>query len=222
MDVVTKTIVPVTISMMQLFPDGLVIASGLYALITLSYPFGVFFGSMVEATVIYRFIQWIASYTNMTGNMAGADRSYSASCRTGFSIPSSTMTMLSMFGDNPLNNPFPSAPIYMLATAASYIFTTLNFQAKELQALGPAYSSRYYVSATLLFILLGIFVVFRVMNGCDSFGLVMVTIPIGLIVGTVLVQQNMRLFGQSSTNLLGIPLLRNRTANGKKLYVCPK
>jgi hypothetical protein len=217
-----KTIVPVTLEMMRLFPDGLVIASGLYALITLSYANGIFFGSMLEATVIFRFIQGFAAYTNMAGNMAPSSDAFSSTCKTGFSHPTATIGMMSMFGDDPLANPFPSAPIFMLSTAASYIFTSLNYQSKELEALGLSYSSRYYVSAMLLLILLGIFVAFRLTFNCDSFGLVMVTIPIGLILGPILVYQNSRLFGPTSINMLGIPLLRNRTADGKKLYVCPK
>ena len=50
----------------------------------------------------------------------------------------------------------------------------------------------------------------------------MATVPIGLVVGFLLVRQNISLLGPTSINLLGIPLLRNRTADGKKLYVCPK
>jgi hypothetical protein len=48
----------------------------------------------------------------------------------------------------------------------------------------------------------------------------MITVALGLILGTTLVQQNVRLFGENSVNLIGIPILRSRTASGKKLYVC--
>ncbi len=209
--------------MMRLFPDGLVIASGLYALITMSFTHGVFFGSMLEATFIFKAIQWFSRYTNMVGGIDPSRGIFNGeTCRTGFSHPTATVGMLSMFGQDPLTYAFPSAPIYMLSVASSYVFTTLNFQSKELAALGPAYSPRYYVSAMLLLFLLGIFAAFRITFDCDSFGLVMTTIPIGLIVGALLVLQNSRLFGPTSINMLGIPLLTSRTATGKKLYVCPK
>ena len=216
----TNGIIPVTLEMMRLFPDGLVIASGLYALITLSYPFMVFFGSMLEVTVIFRLIQWFSTY--VTANPNPASTGLTNTCRSGFTQPSATLTMLSLFGNEPINTPFPSAPIFMLAAASSYIFSTLNNQSKELQALGPAYSARYYVSATFLLLLLGIFCAFRMGFSCDTFGVVMFTLPIGLILGIAIVQQNIRLFGDASVNLLGIPLLRNRAANGKNIYVCPK
>jgi hypothetical protein len=221
-NVFNETIIPVTMECMRLFPDGLVIASGLYALITMSGANAVFFGSMLEATALDRFIQWFARYTNMTGSNLPSSSSYTSTCRTGFSHPTATLGMLSMFGEDPMSYPFPSAPIYMLSVASAYIFTTLNLQTKELAALGPAYSARYYVSLMLLLILLGIFAAFRVAFQCDSFSLVMTTIPLGLVIGVLLVIQNSRLFGPKSVNMLGIPLLLSRTATGKKLYVCPK
>jgi hypothetical protein len=217
-----KTIIPVVMEMLRIFPDSIVIASGLYALITLSYPYGVFFGSMLEATLLFRGINWFAKYTGAVGtNLTNSDM-YSDRCRTGFSNPGSSISGLSMFQDSSISYPFPSAPIYMLTTAAAYVFTTLNYQSKELEALGPAYASRYYVSATLLIIFIGIFMTFRYLFGCDPFGIMLLTIPIGLVVGFLLVRQNVGLLGPTSINLLGIPLLRNRTADGKKLYVCPK
>jgi len=217
-----NTIIPVIMEMLRIFPDSIVIASGLYALITLSYPYGVFFGSMLEATLLFRGINWFSKYTGAVGTNFSNSDMYSERCRTGFANPGSTVIGLSMFSDSSVVYPFPSAPIYMLTTAAAYVFTTLNHQSKELEALGPAYASRYYVSATLLIILIGIFMGFRYISGCDPFGIMMTTIPIGLAVGFLLVRQNIRLLGPTSINLLGIPLLRNRTADGKKLYVFPK
>jgi hypothetical protein len=100
------------------------------------------------------------------------------------------------------------------------MFGSLNHLSAELQALGPSYSSRYYISAILLMLLIFIFSAFRILYGCESIGGILLTIPLGLILGFVLIQQNSRLFGEQSVNLVGIPLLRNRTASGKNLYVC--
>ena len=212
---IDNTVVPVTLEIMRTFPDAMVIASGIFALLTLSMPFGVFFGSMVETTFIFRLIRGATSYLNV---MRGVRSDFTDKCRTGFST--STLNTLSLFGSGGMNASFPSAPIFMLSTAAAYVFGSLNRLSKELQASGPAYSSRYYVSAIFLLLLLFIFTAFRILYGCDTFGVIMVTIPIGLILGTLLIQQNARLFGDESINLVGIPLLRNRAANGKKLYVC--
>ena len=213
--------VPVVQEMMRIFPDGLVITSGLYAMFTLSFPFAVFFLSMVESTLLFHGIRYATSYLNISP-VTASSKSYAHICRTGFTEPSTNLMSLSMFASDTIKNPFPSSSIFMLSTASAYIFSTLNSQSKELQALGPGYSSRYYLSAMLLTALLFLFVSFRIAYGCETFGTVMMTIPIGLFIGMILVQQNIRLFGASSVNLIGIPLLHNRTATGKTIYVCPK
>jgi hypothetical protein len=218
---IDDSLVPVVQEMMRIFPDGLVITSGLYALLTLSFPFGVFFGSMLEATAAFHFIRWGVSYLNISP-ISVSSKSYTHICRTGFTQPTTSLLSMSMFASEAIPNPVPSAPIYILSVASAYIFSTLNLQSKELAALGPAYSSRYYVSAIFLTILIFLFVSFRIAFGCDSLGTIIMSVPIGLMIGALLVQQNTRLFGAESVNLVGIPLLQGRTATGKKIYVCPK
>lgn len=109
----------------------------------------------------------------------------------------------------------------MVSAAASYIFNTLSRQSKELEMLGPAYSSRFYISMILLSSFLFALGFYRLYNGCDGPAVILVSILLGAIVGAVLVFQNRRLFGEEAINLMGIPLLRNRTAGGKPLYICP-
>lgn len=219
MGFIGNTLTPVIKESIRLLPDGIVIASGFFALVTLSFPYAVFFASMVEATFLYRLIAYLASFLNIAYPELIKDR-FSSMCRTGFST--ADINTLSMFRTSDYS-PFPSAPLFMLSTAASYLFGTLNRQSKELEALGPAYSSRYYLSFMLLSMLLIIFSIYRVYYNCDSFGIILMTIPIGFMIGNFLVYQNRRLLGangEQSINLLGIPLLRNRAANGQRLYVC--
>lgn len=210
----------VVIECMRIFPDALVVGSGIYALLTQSMAYGFFFFSLLEASVVYRLIKSFANYVNLTGRMTSSG-SRMQMCRSGFHAPSATLETLSMFGQDPLGVPFPSSPLFMLSVASSYVFTTLRKQTKELEALGPAYASRYYASAFLLLILICLFMVFRLSFGCESIAILIISSVLGLIVGYLLVEQNARLFGPQSINLIGIPLLRNRTADGKKLYVCP-
>ncbi len=215
--VASGTIAPVILEMMSTFPDGLLVVSGLFAFLTLSMPYGVFFGSMLESTLFFRIFQSATSYLNIMRPASNANE-YDAKCRTGFTLPK--LDTLSAFGGKGMMSPFPSAPLYMLSVASAYLFATLNQLSKELQALGPAYSSRYYVSLMLLMMLLFVFIAFRILYGCDGPGVAVLTVVLGLFIGFVLVQQNVRLFGENSINLIGIPILRSRTASGKKLYVC--
>jgi len=218
---VDDSLVPVVTEMMRIFPDGLVITSGIYAVLTLSFPFAIFFSSMLEATALFHAIRYATSYLNISPTTAST-KSYTHICRTGFTDPTTSLLSLSIFGKEPIRNPFPSSPIYILSVASAYIFSTVNSQSKELTALGPAYSSRFYMSMIFLTVLLFLFVCFRIAYGCDGYGVVIMSVPIGLFIGMMLVQQNVGLFGKESVNLLGIPLLKSRTASGKPIYVCPK
>jgi hypothetical protein len=218
---IDNTVVPIVTEMMRIFPDGLVISSGLYALLTISFPFSIFFGSMVEATAIFHAIRYSTSYLGIAP-MSATGSSVTHICRTGFTKPTTSLLSMSMFGTEELKNPFPSSQIYMLSVASAYLFSTLNTQAKELSALGPSYSARYYISTIFLTVLLFLFVCFRIAYGCESFPVVIMSVPIGIIIGALLVQQNLRLFGAESINLIGIPLLKSRAASGKPIYICPK
>jgi hypothetical protein len=218
---IDETIVPIVTEMMRIFPDGLVITSGLYALFTLSFPFGVFFGSMVEATAIFHVIRHLTSYLGISP-ISASTKAYTHICRTGFTQPTTSLLSMSIFGSEAIQNPFPSPQIYILSTAAAYIFSSLSAQTKELAALGPAYSSRYYFSLVFLTSILFLFVCFRIAYRCESFAVTIMSVPLGLFIGMLLVQQNTNLFGAESVNLIGIPLLQSRTASGKKIYVCPK
>jgi len=216
---VDYSIVPVVTGAMRLFPDGLVISSAMFAIITLSYPYAVFSLSMMESALIFRFLQYCSSFLGIVPAYNTA--SLNPRCRTGFIQPN-TLLSLSMFSSGQVTSPFPSAPLFMLSTASSYLFATLNSQSKELEALGAAYSSRYYMSAIFLSLLLLLFIAFRVLYECDTPGVAILTIPIGLVLGFVLVWQNKSLFGDTSINLLGIPQLYNRAASGEQIYICPK
>jgi hypothetical protein len=216
---------PITMEMMRIFPDGLLITSGIYAIITISFPFSIFFGSMVEAAFFFHAIRYVTTYLNILP-VAPTSASFKNICRTGFTDTSTSPTLgsLSQFGSwsDGIPGPFPSPPIYMLSVASAYLFSTLNAQSKELAALGPKYSSRYYVSMIFLTLLIFLFVCFRIGYSCDSFPVAIISVPVGLFIGMLLVQQNKRLFGVESINLVGIPMLSSRTANGKKIYVCNK
>lgn len=218
---IDESVVPVVTEMMRIFPDGLVIASGLYALFTMSFPFSIFFVSMIEATAFFHVIRNVTSFLGIVPTAASI-ASQQHICRTGFTQPTTSLLSLSMFNTSSIKSSFPSSQIYMLSVASAYIFSTLNRQSKELAALGPSYSSRYYISVILLSILLFIFVSFRIAYGCETFATSILSVPIGLFIGALLVTQNANLLGADSVNLVGIPLLQSRTASGKKIYVCPK
>jgi hypothetical protein len=215
--VIDKGLIPLVLELNRIFPEAIVSMTGIYALLTLSLPYAVMFGSLLEASAIFFFLRHMASYIQVA-DLSVLRTAANPQCMSGFS--SKVLSSLSMFSSETRVS-FPSPPLYMFSVAAAYVFTTINNQSAELQALGPGYASRYYLSMILLCSLLFIIAAFRMTFACDNFGVILATIPIGLIIGALLVVQNSLLFGSSSVNLLGIPLLKSRTASGKKLYVCP-
>lgn len=203
--------------MARILPDSLVIMSGLMAILTTSLSFGVLFGSLLESVVFFHlfrkgFSYFDVSFFKQTGKL------FSNACRTGFSTP--TLSDLSLFGVNQNFNALPSAPIYILSVAIGYIYSSFVNQKKELDALGPMYSSRFYISILGMSLFLFLVAAYRLWSECDSLPVIILSIVLGTIVGTLLVLQNIAFFGPDSTNLTAIPLLRNRSANGEQLYVC--
>ena len=217
--IVGNYVKPVVQEMLRIFPDSIVVGSGIYALLVQSFQYFVFFLSMLEAKAAFTLISYTTSFLNITPGLA-LPKSYTHICRSGFT-DTATPLALAMFKPNQQNE-FPSEQMYVLSVAASYLFSSLNVLSDELQGLGPAYASRYYVSVICLLALISIFMAFRISSGCETFGTIMATIPIGLLIGYALVQQNTRLISKDSVNLIGVPLLVNKAATGQPIYVCPK
>jgi hypothetical protein len=200
----------------KILPDSIVVMSGLMSLLTTSYSQFVFFISLLESIGgFYLFRGLVAQFEfGFVKPLAGFS---TGDCKTGFSSP--TLSTLSFFTADS-RTAFPSAPLYMISVAAAYVFTSLSNQMKELEALGPDYSPRFYISIMALCALLFFVGSYRMMYSCESMIVVMTSIALGLFVGTTLVAQNLTILGPDSTNLSGIPLLRNRTATGEKIYIC--
>jgi hypothetical protein len=93
---------------------------------------------------------------------------------------------------------------------------------KDLESLGTAFASRLYLSSVGLSSILFLVMAYRSVYTCDPFMVIVASLILGLMVGSVLLQQNRLLLGSSGINMLGIPLLHNSTASGSPIYVCNK
>jgi len=195
--------------LIRILPDALVIMPGFFSILTVSYPQFVLFMSLIESVGLYYLLSNLV-FTDFS-KVAFSDK-----CKTGFR--SATFSSLSLFkGDT---SAFPSAPLYMTSVAAAYLFNSLSSQMKELESLGPQYALRFYLSIIALCLVLFFIGSYRISNGCESMLLSIASIALGLVVGSLLIIQNNSLFGPNSTNLSGIPLLRNKTATGEQIYIC--
>lgn len=200
---------------LRILPDSIVIVSGLMAVLTASFPMAVFFFSLLESILGFHLFQRVFSSLDMTF-IKPSDKLFTSACRTGFQ----SATLSSFFGPPSAQTALPSAPLYLLSTAASYLFVSMNAHIQELEALGPAYSSRYFIGIFALLGFLFVLGTYRMYSGCETIGVVLISMLLGLIIGTILVYQNKTVLGPDSINMVSIPLLKNRAATGEKLYVC--
>ena len=208
--------------LLQIFPDAIFWGTGFIAFVTLSYPFGVFFVSMIEGTAIYHGLNIL----NESLQIFSRNTLSSGKCRTGFADV--TLRSISIF-DREFKPNYLSASLFITSYVAAYIVGILIYLKDELEILGitngpnkngEQYTIRKEVSiiffATVIFILMS----YRLYNRCDSPVNIVVSVLLGFIFGALVVYQNSKIFGKQSLNLLGIPLLRKRTAEGEDLYVC--
>lgn len=107
-----------------------------------------------------------------------------------------------------------------MSTASAYVVGSVWSQKRELEALGPEYAARFYIAVAVTTLLLFATMTYRLAYACDGVGILIVTAIFGLILGGLLVYQNNYLLGRDATNFSGIPLLIERTKDGKPLYVC--
>ena len=210
--------VPVIHEMIRIFPDALFWGIGILALVTLSLPYGVFFGSLVEALGIYHIIR---TANNSLGIVDAKRGSADRGCKTGFT--GTTLQSVSLF-DEASQIPFPSSHIFMISFISSYILSIIVAFKDELVILdetyGESYKTRIYFSVAAFTIMMFVTMTYRLFYSCDSFMVILISFIIGVTAGTIVVQQNKMLMGLESLNLLGVPILRKRTASGNELMVC--
>lgn len=203
----------------RILPDSLVFGSLLVALLTQSFSTIVFALTLLETGLIGKGLQSLFQYLDIV-HTSPAAASNAPMCLSSYYTP--TLETLMSFGKSEIPGGVPSFPIYFLATASAYVVGSMIQQKKELEALGKSYSARFYMAILTTMLLLLAVCAYRMALGCDTFGIVFLSLVIGFIIGGLLLFQNTSLFGRDSTNLLGIPLLRERTRDGKPLYVCPQ
>jgi hypothetical protein len=218
-DIWSTTIKPLGEEQFRLLPDSILFGSLLLAFLTQSFATVIFFVSMLETAAIQTGLQALFGYldsSRLIPGIAGA----TPQCRAGFM--KSTLESFTLLSGSNQPSAFPSPPLFFLSTACAYVLSSLYGLREELEGLGPEYSARFYfaIGSTFLFLLMMTF--YRLANSCESVGIATMSLLMGGFLGSLLVLQNWMLFGKDSVNLIGVPLLRERSADKKPIYVCPQ
>lgn len=214
---VTSIFKPLVSEVFRLLPDGVLFGSAFFALMSQSFPMAMFVVSMLEASAVALLLQKLMTYMDLARTLPSLT-SDPGKCYPSTFAPS-LESVMSFHRDN-LSSAFPSFPIFFMSTASSYIVGSVWSQKRELEALGPEYAARFYIAVAVTTLLLFATMTYRLAYACDGAGILIVTAILGLVLGGLLVYQNISLLGRDATNFSGIPLLIERTKEGKPLYVC--
>lgn len=221
LDVASKylnaTLLPLVNETLRVLPDSILFGSLLMTLMTQSFSMAMFALAMFETAIIGGGLRKLLSYIDLFHTLPPAGSGIAA-CYPAVFAP--TLETIMTFGKSAVESSFPSLPVFYVSSASAYVVGSMWAQQKELQALGPGYASRFYVSIFASVFLLFAMATYRIAFGCDTAGIVLVSLLLGFVFGGLIFYQNMYLFGRDATNLTGIPLLKDRTRDGKPLYVC--
>jgi hypothetical protein len=214
----TGTILPVCQHLAQILPEAVFVFLILFSILTQNFANGILALSLVESLFVFSIIGNAAQY--FTGSDSPTTKP--EACQAGFPRSISSYSTLSIFNKLTEHLPFPSHSIAVISTLIGYLLGAL-FQFKgELRQLGPEWEARIPIAVTLSFLVLTAFVLFRYIAGCEGLGIIIGTLLTGIVLGTLILYQNMALMGKEAVNILGVPTLESRTIAGKPLYVCNK
>lgn len=217
-DFFTNTLFPVGFHMFQILPDALLVFLAIFSFLTQNFANGLLVFSLLEATAVYSLLSPIAGY--FVPGIAPTNARVSGSCIAGFPKVGHSYATLSFYKSWLPDYGFPSGPVSLLATLIGYLLSSLFQFNKELRALGADWNTRVPIATTLSFLVLLAFVLFRYIAGCEGLGTLLLSMLLGLVGGTALMYQNGALFGKEALNVLGLPILVNKTAKGQAIYVC--
>lgn len=213
----TGIVKPMISEVFRLMPDGILFGSLFIALMSQSFPMAMFVVSMLETSLVAVGLQKLMTYMDLARTLPSYTTDPGKCFPTTFA-PSLESVMT--FNRESISSAFPSYPIFFMATASAYVVGSVWSQQAELQALGPEYAARFYIAVAVTTLLLFCTITYRLAYQCDGAGILIVTTILGLVMGGLLIYQNNYLLGRDATNFSGIPLLKERTKDGKPLYVC--
>ena len=115
---------------------------------------------------------------------------------------------------------FPSPTMFFLSSVLSYLVFSMQNFGREIKSLHGEIKTRTNIAIALSFLFVLAMLMFRYSYGCESFGTLLLSIILGFIVGGLIVQQNILLFGRDGINVLNLPMIQTALERGKPMYVC--
>jgi hypothetical protein len=196
-------------------PDSLFLGTAIFALLTQSFPLAIFFLAMMEFGALHHvFAGFIGAVTGSNDAQPGSDV-----CIPGIPSP----YQISIVGKILAGAAFPSGPLFFVSAAIAYLLMSVNNFKEELDELGKQNSewkTRIPLSMVFSSLLLILICLYRFINHCENVMILLGTLLFGIGAGGIVYLIHTYLFGRDSINFLGLPLLADRAANGRPLYIC--
>jgi len=212
---INEVLTPVSVEFIRLLPDGIVLGTAILAMISMCKSYGVLLFAMLEIMVVQRL------FSSVTGGISPIGSGQNANalvCQPGFLFPNNMrISLLETIGSKSL---FPSAPMFFITGVLTYMIGSIQEFDQELKALGGNLSTRTTVATVFSLFFLFIVFAFRHSSGCDSFGVLLLSVIFGFIVGVIVMNQNKLLFGREGINLMNLPMIVSAAEMGKPMFVC--
>lgn len=124
-------------------------------------------------------------------------------------------------GNQPTMDNWPSYYSTFIGFLAGWIGALPAIYAQEIAA-SPQRASAVSGGIITLGILCVIVVLYRTSSNCESFASTTIGLLAGFLIGLALVMFAAWVSDRRATNILGMPLIREKTADGKPIYVCER
>ena len=202
---------------LQVFPDTLTAATLLFALLFQSPPFATLGGGIIGLNLIHPIL------TNFFTSFIGGTLGRSDSCAgrfPGISISRMVKTTSDKkFGS--LRGDWPSYYTVFLGFLTAYAAMMPYIYRKELDA-SPKRNIASIVGLIVVALVLIIGLVYRIFSSCDTIFSSLIGCIVGLILGLLFVIIVAFVSERRLTNILSLPLIRDKTTDGKPIYVCER
>ncbi len=116
---------------------------------------------------------------------------------------------------------WPSYYTTFMGFLAGWIGTLPALYAQELSAV-PEKRAASVAGLIILVCLLFLVMLYRIQSDCEGFISVSLGLLGGFLIGVALVWVAAALSDRRATNILGLPLIRNKAAAGQPIYVCER
>jgi DMSO reductase anchor subunit len=194
--------------MHAMMPDSLLFGSLLFYFLTQNMAYGVFAVFVFENVLVHRLISWI--HKESVG--APVENDKMERCYAGYKTPQLNYRRMFNHGQ------YPPYGVFSISSIATYLALAMREYIPSLESMGGSWTSRSLVSSIFIGIVWLIFVLVRLYTGCDTFGDILVSLILAVIVGFVFYHANRVVFGTEAMNFLGLPDLSQKPS----ILICTK